>query len=100
MKKKTPHLKIFGYSDDIIEVYGSNNVSEICCCNKGNLIEFTDGTIIDVSYGKTEKAIWKITVVKKGIAPHTLSICDNENAEIYSDIFYINAEVKNIKKEN
>lgn len=56
-------------------------------------ILFTDGTIIHVEYGKDEKGIWKIEVPHRGNAEQKLTICNDEDAEIYSDIFEIDAAI-------
>lgn len=100
MEKRIPNLKIFGYSDDLVEIYGSRNVDEIDCFDKDVFIEFTDGTEIKIHYGKNhdKTGIWAISVSKEGSAPHTLTICNDENTEIYSDIFKIQAEVKNVRR--
>ena len=56
------------------------------------IITFEDGTVITVGYGKEDKAIWWIKVSTCGLAGHALIPCDDEDAEIYSDVLEIEAE--------
>lgn len=87
-------VRIYGASDDLVEIEGSNyREDEISCYNGKVKIEFMDGTEILVSYPKKGAAIWGIEVLYKGRAAQTLTICDDEEAEIYSDIFEIDAEI-------
>ena len=88
-------IKIRGASDDLVEIYGScYREDEIGCWEKDVRIRFLDGTIIRVGYPKDGKAIWWIEVEKQGTAKQALTICDNENADVYSDIFEIDSEIK------
>ena len=57
-------------------------------------IRFVDGTVIRIGYPKENAAIWWIEVEKRGTAVQGLTICNNEDAKIYSDIFKIDAEIK------
>ena len=65
---------------------------EISCFDRIVRIAFTDGTIIDAWYGKKGQAIWTIKVIEKGTARQTLTICEDEDADIYSDVFEIEAD--------
>ena len=90
-------VKVYGASDDLVEIEGSKYpYDEIGCYNADVKIEFIDGTIIKVHYGKEDDTlgIWAITVLEKGSAYQELLVCNDENAKIYSDIFLIGAEVK------
>ena len=58
----------------------------------GTIIDITDDTVIEVEYGKDGKGIWKIEVTHRGNAEQKLTICNDEDAEIYSDIFEIDAD--------
>ena len=88
-------IKICGASDDLVEIYGSDyREDEIGCWEKDVRIRFLDGTIIRVGYPKDGKAIWWIEVEKQGTAKQSLIVCDDENADIYSDIFVIDSEIK------
>lgn len=57
-------------------------------------IRFVDGTVIRVGYPKTDAAIWWIEVEKQGTAAQSLTVCENEDANPYSDVFEIDAEIK------
>lgn len=86
-------LKVYGYSDDILDIDGAPYpADEIGCFNSTVKVKFADGTLIEAGYGKDNKAIWRIKVLEKGPAPQKLTECDDENAEIYSDVFEIVAD--------
>ena len=83
-------------SDDLVEVETVKNIypyDEIGCFDSMVRILFTDNTVIEVEYGKDGKGIWKIEVKHKGNAKQKLTICDDEDADIYSDIFEIDADI-------
>lgn len=87
-------VKVYGASDDLVEIEGSSyEFDEIGCYNSDVLIYFKDGTTIRVSYPKRGKAIWNIDVEEAGTAYKKLHICNNEDDEIYSDIFEIDSEI-------
>lgn len=87
-------VKIYGCSDDLVEIKNSNyKENEIDCYEKNVIIKFKDETKIKIGYEKNNMAIWWIKVLYKGNANQTLQICDDENAEIYSDIFEIDSEI-------
>lgn len=86
-------LKIYGCSDDLLEIEGAPYpADEIGCFDSTVTVNFSDGTVIKAGYPKKDKGIWWIDVLKTGTAPWNLRKCDDENAEIYSDIFEIDAE--------
>ena len=85
-------VRIFGYSDDLVDIEGSSYPEyEIDCFDRDVRLWFDDGTVIRVSY--SQAGIWKIAVEKQGDAPQRLTACEDEDADVYSDIFEINAEV-------
>ncbi len=88
-------IKVYGASDDLVEIEGSSYKNdEIGCFEEDVRIRFTDGTIIRIGYPKDGLAIWWIEVEKKGTAEQALTVCDDEDARIHSDIFEIDAEIK------
>lgn len=95
--------KIYGYSDDNVVIEsGISSFDEIGCFDKDVRIRFTDGTVIRVGYCKPDIAVWWIDIEKLGTATYCFTVCDDEDAEIYSDVFEIDAEVKShsvIKKK-
>lgn len=85
--------KVYGYSDDIVCIeHLEGGCTEIDCFNSDVLITFEDGTTILVGYGKEAKGIWWIKVVTFGAANYDLVSCNDEDAEIYSDVLEIEAE--------
>ena len=85
-------VRVFGYSDDLVDIEGSSySEYEIDCFDRDVRLWFDDGTVILVSY--SNDGIWKIKVENWGDAPQKLSICEDEDADLYSDVFEINAEV-------
>ena len=85
-------VTVFGYSDDLVDIEGSSYPEyEIDCFDRDVRLWFDDGTVILISYAQT--GVWKICVEDQGDAPQRLTVCDAEDADIYSDIFEINAEV-------
>lgn len=88
---------VYRASDDLVEIEedGGRN-EEIDCYNKVAQIEFKDGTVISIGYPKEKLAVWWIKVEKTGSAWHNLTVCNNENDQYYSDVFEIDARVKNV----
>jgi hypothetical protein len=76
-------------SDDLIEAEGdvSGEVGRYMSSDQGALHVFlSDGTLLQISYGKTAGAIWKIEVVHIGSLFERIDWCFDENDDIYSDI--------------
>lgn len=95
--------KIYGCSDDLVEIEGSAyKVDEIDCYDREVRIRFVDGTVIRIGYPKKDLGVWWIEVEKQGTAKQMLTICEDEDAEIYSDVFEIDAEIKShsVLKQN
>ncbi len=86
-------VKIYGDSDNTVVIDGLSYKKAIECYNKNVIIEFKDGTVVKVSYLKDDKAIWSIDFIESGPAYKNLRVCNNENAEIYSDVFIIDSEI-------
>ena len=88
-------VKVYGCSDDLVEIENSRyEEDEIGCFDYDVRICFDDGTIIRVGYSKPGMGVWFIDVEKMGTAEQRLTICEDEDAEIYSDIFEIDAEIE------
>lgn len=85
-------IKVYGYSDDLVEVEGVRYpFNEIGCFEKDVRIRFMDGTVIRVGYPKADCACWWIEVEEKGTAKQSLTVCNDDEAEIYSDVFEIDS---------
>ena len=85
-------IRVYGYSDDTVEVEGAPYpADEIACYDKEVEIQFDDETVIRIGYPKENLAVWWIKVLKHGLAVQHLEICEDQDAEIYSDVFTINS---------
>ena len=88
-------VKVYGASDDLVEIENSKyKEDEIGCYDHDVRIRFFDGTVIRVGYPKDGLAIWWVEIEKQGTADQKMTICDDEDARIYSDIFEIDSEIK------
>lgn len=87
-------IRIYGASDDLVEIEGSEyQENEIGCYEAKVRILFEDGTVIRVGYPKECGAVWWIEIEQTGDAYKTIHYCNDEDAEIYSDIFEIDSEI-------
>lgn len=86
-------LKVYGYSDDVICIEGAAHPdNEIGCYDEDVRLWFSDGTRAMVHYGKPGiGGVWSITLERRGTANPILTQCDDEDAEVYSDILEIDA---------
>ena len=88
-------VRVYGVSDDLVEIEGAKYPDdEIDCFYKDMLIGFKDGTEIRVGYPKENLAVWWIEIEKTGGAAYAMNRCDDQDAEIYSDVFSINSDVE------
>lgn len=86
-------IKVYGCSDDLLEIEGAPYpADEIGCFDSTVEVRFSDGTRIKAGYPKDKMGVWWIKVLEKGTAPQTLTECNDEDAEIYSDVFEIDAD--------
>ena len=85
-------VRVYGMSDDLVEIEGAEYpYDEVGCFDSDVRIWFDDGTVIRVGYSKPNLGVWFIEVEEEGSANSELFICEDENADIYSDIFEIDA---------
>ena len=91
-------MKVYGRSDDLIEFFKDNGgcFGEVSAYNveEGVMVTFDDGTIAVFKCGKADMAIWQAIILKKGQLFDRVEICDDEEAEIYSDVLYLKEGVK------
>lgn len=83
-------MKIYGASDDLIEFEGDFS-GEVGCYGTDNkeqgvLVIVSDGTILEVKYGKGGGAIWEVKLLKRGSLFQGIEQCTDEDADPYSDI--------------
>ena len=94
--KKSSTIKIYGYSDDIVEIEGDSRWDdEYDCYDQDVIIYFNDCTVLRMHYD----GAWKATVENKGAAKYTITPLI-ENDDYYSDLFEIHDTwILNIRKE-
>ena len=90
--------RVYGASDDLIEFdgdlrgevgsYGTDDR------DKGVLVAFDDGTIVEVKYCKNTSGVWGIGVLAKGAKFDRVEICADPDAEPYSDQLFLHDGVK------
>lgn len=79
--------KIYGASDDLIEFEGDLRGEASGGSQQGALVALSDGTILLVNYGKPVLGgVWAITVLRKGDLFERLDVCEDEDADLYSDV--------------
>lgn len=82
--------KVYGESDDLIEFDGDVS-GEVSCfgtddADNGVLLIFSDGTLIEVKYGKASLAVWGIQLIAKGSLFISVEPCIDEHARPHSDV--------------
>jgi hypothetical protein len=80
--------KLYGASDDLIEFDGDIS-DEVGGGELPRLVVFDDGTVAQVSYGKPQGGIWRVDVITKGPRFDRVDICDDEDADPYSDVLHL-----------
>lgn len=90
--------KVYGTSDDLIEFEGDFR-GEVGCYGtdeeeKGVLVFLSDGTVLEVKYGKDDRGIWEVKVLVKGNLYESFEPCTDEEADIYSDIITLKEGIK------
>lgn len=80
-------IKIWGESDDLIEVSG-DIVREYDVYYKDVMLVLSDRTQLSISYGKD--GIWKIKLLKKGNLFIKIEECLEEKDGNYSDVAFFN----------
>ena len=90
--------KIYGRSDDLIEFDGDVH-GEVGCYGtddreQGVLVVCSDGTLLEVKYGKDDKGIWEVRCVEKGTLFTYIDPCTDEDAKLYSDVAHFNDGLK------
>jgi len=82
--------KIYGCSDDLIEFDGDVN-GEVGCYGtddreNGVLVVCSDGTLLEVKYGKAKRGIWGVKLLKEGASFLRIDPCTDEDADPCSDV--------------
>ena len=82
-------IKVWGTSDDLIEVEGDIVEEFGFSGDESCALAFSDGTLLEIKYGKGKQGIWHIVPLVKGPLYEKLDVCDDENDDPYSDIAYL-----------
>lgn len=96
----TKETRVYGASDDLIEFEGgfSGEVGggepDEYNDGRGTLVVMSDGTLLDVKYGKDNRGIWEVKVLRKGDLFLRLDICDDEDDPYYSDVAHFKPGIK------
>lgn len=87
--------KVYGASDDLIEFEGDFR-SEVGCYGaaQGVLVAISDGTFLEVKYGKGDRGIWAVSLLKRGPLFERIDQCTDEDADVYSDVAHFKDGVK------
>lgn len=90
--------KVYGASDDLIEFDGEF-IGEVGAYgtdddDQGVLVVMSDGTILEVKYGKGGAAIWAVMLFKRGTLLDRIDQCTDEDAKPYSDVAYFKDGIK------
>ena len=90
--------KVYGKSDDLVDFDG-DVWGEVGCfgtddSERGVLVVFSDGTMLEVKYGKLGQGIWGINALKRGPLLDRIDLCDDADAEIYSDVAHFRDGLK------
>lgn len=81
--------KIYGTSDDLIEFEGDiyDEIGAYEAQDKGILL--SDGTVLECSYPKAQGlGVWGFKLIRAGSLFDRIEECNDEDAEVYSDIVY------------
>lgn len=90
--------KIYGASDDLVEFDGDFR-GEVGCFgtddqDRGVLVIVSDGTILEVKYGKGGDAIWEVKLLKQGALYDRIQPCLDSDDDPHSDIAHFREGVK------
>lgn len=87
--------KIYGTSDDLIEFEGDiyDEIGAYEAQDKGILL--SDGTVLECSYPKTpDLGVWGFKLIRAGHLFDRIEECNDEDADIYSDIVHFKDGLK------
>lgn len=90
--------KVYGSSDDLIEFEGDVS-GEVCdpCTNKrdrGALLKFSDGTLLEVKYGRLFFGVWTILLLQRGPLFSGIVTCNKSDGASYSDVAHFKDGLK------
>lgn len=90
--------RIYGASDDLVEFEGAFR-GEVGCFGtddreRGVLVVTSDGTVLEVKYGKGGRGIWAVTLLHGGPLFDRIDPCTDEDADPYSDVAHFREGIK------
>lgn len=91
--------RVYGASDDLIEFAGDFR-GEVAASGTeegdaaGVLVLLSDGTVLAVKYGKLGEGIWQVAALKKGQLFDRIDLCDDAEADPYSDVAHFRPGIK------
>jgi len=86
-------LKIYGASDDLIEIEGDITEEFNPKDGERSLLAFSDGTLLQIQYGAGGNAFWRITPLIYGSAKYRKVEATDED-ENYSDVVTLEGDIK------
>jgi hypothetical protein len=90
--------QVYGDSDDLIEfrgdIYGEIGHFGTDDNEHGDLIFLSDGTILEIKYGKADMGIWGLTLISAGSLFDHIDPCMDDDAEPYSDVAHFKDGLK------
>ena len=81
-------IKICGSSDDLIELEGdvTEEFSFTDNGEGGDLLAFSNGTVLRINYDYANSGVWRIIPVVHGTGRFVLTQCPEDDEDNYSDI--------------
>ena len=92
-REKVATLKIYGASDDLIEVEGEIREEFSPLADEPSLLAFSDGTLLQIQYGAGNKAFWRIQPLIYGSASYSKVEATDED-ENYSDVVTLEGQIR------
>lgn len=85
-------IKVYGSSDDRIEVEGEKLNEEFYGGEQATYLSFSDGTLLSCVY--SDDALWHFAVLQKGTSFVSKDECIIETSERHSDYIFLGDDVK------
>lgn len=90
--------KVYGASDDLIEFEGELYDEGGCFGtdddDHGVSVFFSDGTVLELKYGKMGRGIWGITLINQGVLFDHITYCVNDEENPSSDVAFFKEGLK------
>lgn len=86
-------ITIYGASDDLIEIEGAIGEEFNHSTENPAYLGFSDGTLLSVTYGAGNFAMWRITPIRYGTAKYSKVEATDEDKD-YSDRVTLDGDIK------